>query len=71
MAENGNEVKGLVAGMVIGMALGAILGILFAPVSGQEARNRLKAFLEELPEKAKDLGEKARQVLKKKEEQQV
>ncbi|MCM8757151.1 MAG: YtxH domain-containing protein [Candidatus Omnitrophica bacterium] len=68
MAENGHEVKGLVVGLMLGMAIGAILGLLFAPVSGEEARSRVKGFLEELPEKAKELGEKAKQALKRKEE---
>ncbi|HOL67780.1 MAG TPA: YtxH domain-containing protein [bacterium] len=71
MAENGNEVKGLVVGLVLGAAIGAILGILFAPVTGQEARSRLKGFFEELPDKAKEIGEKAKQVLRKKEEAEV
>lgn len=39
-----------------GMALGTILGILLAPEKGSETRARLK-------DKAKDLGEKARNFL--------
>ena len=65
MSEERGQVKGLIVGLALGTILGAVFGVLFAPAEGKETRSKVKGFLDELPEKAKELGEKVGNVLKK------
>ena len=52
--EHNDGIAEFLLGMILGVAGGALLGILFAPKSGQETRQDVRAFFEDLPDKVKD-----------------
>ncbi|PVV84385.1 YtxH domain-containing protein [Dehalogenimonas alkenigignens] len=49
--------NGLVVGMVVGAAIGAGLGLLYAPQSGRKTRRDIQKQVEDIKEKAEDLGQ--------------
>jgi gas vesicle protein len=67
MAQEKNEIGGLLAGLAIGTLIGTIVGLLIAPEPGEVTRRKLKYAMEELPEKAKKASKKVRDLLQKKE----
>ena len=50
--------KGGLGKFIAGLGLGALAGVLFAPKAGSETRKELKAKLDELLEKLKDVDKK-------------
>jgi len=52
--------SGIFYSFLAGAAVGATLGLLFAPVSGKEAREAIANQFDELKEKLKKLEEKIR-----------
>ena len=50
--------KGVLGKFIAGLGLGALAGVLFAPKAGSETRKELKAKLDELLEKLKDVDKK-------------
>jgi gas vesicle protein len=44
-----------------GLGIGAAVGILYAPKSGDEVRQQLRAVAEDLPDKAKERARQARE----------
>ena len=50
--------KGGLGKSIAGLGLGALAGVLFAPKAGSETRKELKAKLDELLEKLKDVDKK-------------
>jgi gas vesicle protein len=60
-----SEETGKIKGLIVGLILGVVLGVLFAPAEGKETRKKVKDFLDELPDKTKEQGEKVVKVLKK------
>ena len=59
MAENNHScVSGTISAFFVGALLGAGLALLFAPVSGKEARKTIAQQYDELIEKIKDLEKK-------------
>ena len=59
MAENNHScVSGLISAFFSGALLGAGLALLFAPVTGKEARQTIVHQYEELKEKIKELEKK-------------
>ena len=62
MAENGNGGgAGLFAlGLLVGAAAGVAIGMLYAPMTGSDARKRVAEGTHDIAEKAKDLQSTAR-----------
>jgi gas vesicle protein len=59
MAENNHScVSGVISAFFAGALLGAGLALLFAPVTGKEARQTIVSQYEELKEKIKELEKK-------------
>jgi gas vesicle protein len=59
----------MLTAFVLGGLIGAALGILFAPASGKVTRERMKDWIDEKAENAKEAIEKMEEELKKKKEQ--
>ena len=59
MAENNHScVSGIISAFFTGALLGAGLALIFAPVTGKEARDTIAHQFEELKEKIKELEKK-------------
>ena len=59
MAENNHScVSGIISAFFSGALLGAGLALLFAPVTGKEARNTIVRQFDELKEKFRELEKK-------------
>ena len=54
------EIKGFLQGLSTGLIIGAGVGLLFAPVPGQEARNRIKEKSMETKTHAGDMVSKGK-----------
>jgi gas vesicle protein len=73
MADNGNNVGGILVAFMAGMVVGAGFALLYAPQSGKETRRMLAKKADELKDEAEeivdDVLEKGKKVLKEKKEQ--
>ncbi len=69
MSEERGELKGMLIGLLIGAAVGTALGMLIAPATGSETRHKLKAALDDLPEKAKETTSRVKNFIRRKKEE--
>ena len=73
MADNGNNVGGILVAFMAGMVVGAGVALLYAPQTGKETRRMLAKKADELKDEAEeiveDVLEKGKKVLKEKKEQ--
>ena len=69
MSEERGELKGMLIGLLLGAAVGTVLGILIAPATGSETRHKLKAAMDDLPEKAKETTARVKDFIRRKKEE--
>jgi gas vesicle protein len=55
-----NKTGLFIGGLIAGAAIGAALGILFAPQSGKETRDQLRARIGDMEDEVRHLKEKAK-----------